>query len=82
MNKRKFQETFVSTEYDVDNQTKIMTHQDSASLLTLPVELVHKIFDNLKDFTIICSLRQVCTRLNMIMDAYPRYQVSRSIFIS
>ncbi|CAF4871098.1 unnamed protein product [Rotaria socialis] len=73
MNKRKFQETFVSTEYD-DNQTKIMTHQDSASLLTLPVELIHMIFDNLSDFTIICSLRQVCTRLNSIMDAYPGYQ--------
>ena len=82
MNESKFQEPFNSTECDVDNQAKIMTHQDSASLLTLPVELVHKIFDNLKDFTIICSLRQVCTRLNMIMDAYPRYHVSRRIFTS
>ncbi|CAF2064576.1 unnamed protein product [Rotaria magnacalcarata] len=74
INKRKFQETFNSTEYDVDNQTKIMTHQDSAFLLTLPVELVYMIFDKLSDFTIICSLRQVCTRLNMIMDTYTRYQ--------
>ncbi|CAF3354517.1 unnamed protein product [Rotaria socialis] len=74
MNKRKFQETFNSTEYDVENQTKIMTHQDCTFLLTLPVELVHMIFDNLSDFTIICSFRQVCTRLNMIMDTYPPYQ--------
>ena len=82
MNKRKFQEPFNSTEYDSDNQTKIMTHQGSASLLTLPVELVHMIFDNLNDFTIICSLRQVCTGLNMITDTYPRYQVSCRIFNS
>ena len=83
MNKRKFQETFNSTEYDVDNQTKKKTYQDSAFLLTLPVELVYMIFDNLSDFTIIYSLRLVCTRLNMIMDTYPRCQVSEgSIFNS
>ncbi|CAF4490366.1 unnamed protein product, partial [Rotaria socialis] len=74
MNKRKFQETFNSTEYNVDNEAKRITHQGSASLLTLPIELVHVIFDKLDDFTIICSLCQVCTRLNMILDAYPRYQ--------
>ena len=62
---------------------KKKTPQDSAFLLTLPVELVYMIFDNLSNFTIICSLRQVCTRLNMIMDTYPRYHVSLcSIFNS
>ncbi|CAM4878708.1 unnamed protein product [Rotaria socialis] len=58
-----------------------MTHQDSASLLTLPVELIHMIFDNLSDFTIICSLRQVYTRLNTIMDAYPGYQELDTLFL-
>jgi len=82
MNKRKFQETLISTEDDVDKQAKTMTYQGSASFLTLPVELVHMIFDKLSDFIIICSLRNVCTRLNMILDTYPRYQVSCSIFNS
>ena len=82
MDKSKFQETIISTECNVDNQAKRMSHQGSASLLTLPIELIHMIFDKLSDFTIICSLCQVCTRLNMVMDAYPRYQVSLSIFNS
>jgi hypothetical protein len=45
------------------------------SLLTLPVELVYQILDNIDELTILCSARNVCTRLNLIIDSYHRYQV-------
>ena len=45
------------------------------SLHTLPIELVYRILDNLNEKTIILSARNVCTRLNTIIDAYHRYQV-------
>ncbi|CAF3439819.1 unnamed protein product, partial [Rotaria sp. Silwood2] len=44
------------------------------SLLALPVELVYRILDKLDEFTILCSVRNVCTRLNAITDTYHRYQ--------
>jgi hypothetical protein len=46
------------------------------SLHTLPVELVYRIFDNLDPFTILISLRNVCTKLNAITDSYRPYQVN------
>ncbi len=46
-----------------------------ASLHTLPIELVYQILDNLDLITVICSVRDVCTRLNFIIDSYHRYQV-------
>ncbi|CAF1278696.1 unnamed protein product [Rotaria sordida] len=51
-----------------------ISEQISASILSLPTELVYLILDNLDDFTILCSIRNVCTRLNQIIDTYPRYQ--------
>jgi hypothetical protein len=45
------------------------------SLLTLPVEIVYRILDNLDELTILCSVRNVCTRLNLITDTYRRYTV-------
>jgi hypothetical protein len=47
----------------------------AASLLTIPAELVHYIRDNLHQVTILLSLRNVCTRLDAIIDDYPRFQV-------
>ncbi|CAM4791490.1 unnamed protein product [Rotaria magnacalcarata] len=44
------------------------------SLVSLPIELVHRILDNLDDLTILMSLRNVCSRLNLIIDTYHRYQ--------
>lgn len=49
------------------------------SFLTVPVELVYRILDNLDDVSIICSVRNVCLRLNMITDTYSRYQVNLEI---
>lgn len=46
------------------------------SLLTLPVELVYQILDNLDEITILFSMRDVCSRLNLITSSYHRYQVS------
>jgi len=45
------------------------------SLLTLPVELVYRILDNLDQLTILLSVRDVCIRLNTITDTYHRYKV-------
>lgn len=50
-------------------------------MLELPVELVYRILDNLDYFTISCSVRNACTRLNMIIDTYDRYQVNLTVII-
>ena len=47
-----------------------------SSLLTLPVELVYQILDHLDELTILFSVRDVCSRLNLITNTYRRYQVS------
>jgi len=51
-------------------------------LLTLPIELIYRILDNLDELTILLSMRNVCTRLNAITDTYHRYQVMLSCFLS
>jgi hypothetical protein len=47
-----------------------------SSLLTVPVELVYRILDNLDEQTLFLSVRGVCIRLNLITDTYHRYQVN------
>jgi hypothetical protein len=47
----------------------------ASSLLTLPIEMVYRILDNLDNKTILLSCRNVCTRLNDITDTYYRYKV-------
>jgi hypothetical protein len=51
------------------------------SLLTLPVELVYRILDNLHNETIFLSLSNVCTRLNTIINTYQPYQVNYSFIL-
>jgi hypothetical protein len=51
-----------------------------SSLLTLPAELVYRVLDNLNEKVIFLSLRNVCTRLNIIVDTYHRYQVHISAY--
>ncbi len=46
------------------------------SFLTLPIELIYRILDQLDDFTMISSMRNVCTHINTIVDTYHRYQVN------
>ena len=45
------------------------------SLHTLPVHLIYRILDNVDDFTMIVSCRNICKRLNDVTDSYYRYQV-------
>lgn len=53
-----------------------------SSLLEMPVELVYRILDNMDKLTMLCSFRDVSTRLNAIIDTYPRYQVKIHTFLS
>ncbi|CAF1282231.1 unnamed protein product [Rotaria sordida] len=48
----------------------------TSSLDTLPVELIHRIFTNLDEQTIILSLRYVCKRLYMIVNVYDCYKLN------
>ena len=63
-----------------------MSNNTIVSLQTLPVELVYRILDNLNDFNIFYSMRNVCLHLNKLIDTYDRYQVQvfviSSIFLS
>jgi hypothetical protein len=53
-----------------------MSGKVTLSLLTLPVEIVYRILDNLERLEILLSVRNVCTRLNAITDIYHPYQVN------
>ena len=53
-----------------------MSSQINLTFLTLPVELVYRILDHLDDWSLICSIRNVSTRINRIIDNYDRYLVS------
>ncbi|CAF4614576.1 unnamed protein product, partial [Rotaria sp. Silwood2] len=50
-----------------------MAYPVAHSMLTIPANLVHRILDHLDDFTILCSVRNVCTGLNVITEAYHRF---------
>jgi hypothetical protein len=45
------------------------------SLHTLPVEVVYRILDNLDEQIILFSFYNVCTRLDIIIDTYHRYEI-------
>ncbi|CAF4694354.1 unnamed protein product, partial [Rotaria sp. Silwood2] len=52
----------------------MMCDKIPATLLTIPVDIVYRILGKLSDLTIIISVRNVCERLDIITDAYHRYQ--------
>ncbi len=52
-----------------------MSNNMKSSLLTLPVELVYRILDNLNGRQIFFSLSNVCTRINAIIHSYQPYKV-------
>lgn len=58
-----------------------MTKTNSSSLITLPIELVYRILDHLNDITILCSIRNVCTKLNTIIETYHRYEVKLTFIL-
>ncbi|CAF1642530.1 unnamed protein product, partial [Adineta ricciae] len=53
----------------------------TCSILRLPAEITYRILDHLDESTFILSLRNVCKRLNLILDTYYRYQVVRNILV-
>ena len=55
------------------HQTEIMSEINSPSLLTLPVELLHRIFDYLDAQTILLSFSYVCTHLRAVTHTYEKY---------
>ena len=52
-----------------------MSNRIGVSLLTLPVELVYRILDYQNEYTILCSMRNVCQRLDIIVNGYYQCRV-------
>ena len=50
-----------------------MSHQAAASLPTLPVEMLHRILDELDGTTIFLSVRDVCQSLRAAVESHRRY---------
>lgn len=46
---------------------------------TLPIEMIYRILDNLDEKAIFLSMRNVCQRLNAVIDSYHRYQVNTQL---
>ena len=53
-----------------------MADNITPSLLTLPIDLIYRILDQLQPYNILVSVRNVSSRLDAIMDMYHRYQVN------
>lgn len=53
-----------------------MSQKIPSNLRDLPIELLYRVMDRLDKFTILFSMRNVCMRLNAVIDTYNRYQVS------
>lgn len=51
------------------------------SFLTLPVEIIYRILDNVDILTIEISVRNVCTRLKAITDTYRECQVNFNLIL-
>ncbi|UJR11084.1 hypothetical protein I4U23_015266 [Adineta vaga] len=52
-----------------------MSKRVPPSLHTLPIELIYRILDHLNEFSILLSARNVCVRLNAIIETYQPYQI-------
>ena len=60
--------------FAMDNTLRTtMPHTDAASLLTLPIEMIHRVFDELDAATIFVSMRDVCQQLRAVVKIYYRY---------
>jgi hypothetical protein len=58
-----------------------MTDNVAVSLLTLPIELIYRIMDDIDILAIEISVRNVCTRLKVIAHKYRQYQVTFDFII-
>ena len=52
----------------------------SLSLHTLPVEMIYRILDHLKEEQLFLAMSNVSQRFNAILDSYPRYHVFYMIY--
>ena len=57
----------------------VISHKRIPLLLTLPIESVYGILDQLDPIDIFLSARDVCSRLNAITDTYRPYTVNTAI---
>ena len=46
------------------------------SFHTLPIEIIYRVLDHLNEINILWSARNICIRLNRIIDTYDRYKVN------
>ncbi len=63
----------VATKNPHERRAFKMTTNNIISLEILPVELLHRIFDNLDAETLLISLQYVCKRLNLVTNNYNRF---------
>ena len=80
-----FQCTSRSEEQIFRQKIPMMSSKPAASLSTLPIEVLHQIFDDLDAPTIIWSIRNVCQRFQAAADIYHRHtldltSVSKPVF--
>jgi hypothetical protein len=61
------------------HQLSSMSNKSIPSFFTLPVELIYRILDQMDDWTMLCSMQNVCTRIDTIFNTYYRYQVNFQI---
>jgi len=65
---------------------QIKTHQNpnrtimSESLHTLPLDIVYRIFDPMRDNALFISVSTICQRLDAILTSYHRFQVSAQYY--
>ena len=54
----------------------MMSRNTNQTLLSLPIEVIHRILDHLDAFDILISLHGVCAHLDAIIDNHVPYQVT------
>lgn len=60
----------------ISTETRTTLHKPMVSLPTLPVEMLHRIFDELDGATLFWSVRKVCRQLWAFVDAHHRYTLN------
>ena len=61
--------------FDRSNKHSTMSRTHSATLTNLPVEIIHRIFDNLDGTEVLLSVGDVCQRLRAAVSTYHRYKL-------
>ena len=61
--------------HDRSDKHSAMSRTDSATLSTLPPEILHQIFDDLNSKTVFLSVRNVCQQLRAAVSTYHRYKL-------